>query len=122
MVQPVSQYETGYEGNSNPNYPAIIANGQQESATINQGGFSLCGVLIPAAFTGTSISFEASIDNVTFYPVYNTIAGVLLSYVVAPSRYIAIDPKDFHGIQYLKIKSGSAEGAARTLVASLKGF
>lgn len=115
-------YETGYEGNANPNYPVTIAISTQLSTVINCGGFSLCGVLLPTAFTGTVLTFQASVDGSNFYDVHSTTSGTLLSYTVAPSTFCSIDPKDFHGVQFLKIKSGSSEAAARTLVASLKGF
>lgn len=115
-------YLTGYQGNFNPNLSVAIANGQQESASIPCGGFVLCGILLPAAFTGTALTFEASVDNISFFPVKSTTGGTTLTYTVAQGNYYAIDPKDFQGINFLKIKSGSAEGAARTLVVSLKGF
>lgn len=100
---------------------AAIANGQQESGAIPTAGLSLCGVLLPAAFTGTALTFEACATvGGTYVPVYNAAGAV--SYTVAQARYIAIDPKDFQGILFLKIKSGSAEGAARTLVCSMKGI
>lgn len=103
--------------------PVVIANGQQESGAQDCGGLSLCGILIPAAFTGTAITFEmAATLTGTYVPVKSTISGTALSYTVAQGAYYAIDPKDFSGVQFLKIKSGSAEGAARTLILSLKGF
>lgn len=100
---------------------AVIANGQQESGAISTAGLSLCGILMPATFTGTALTFEAcATASGTFLPVYN--AAGALSYTVAASRFIAIDPKDFQGIQFLKIKSGSSEGGVRTLVCSMKGI
>ncbi len=112
---------TGYKGFFNPALAVVIANGAQESAVIPTGGFSLCGILFPAAFTGTAVTFEAcaTVDG-TYVPVYNAAGAV--SYTVGTSRYVAIDPKDLQGIQFLKIKSGSAEGAARTLTCSMKGI
>lgn len=103
---------------------ASIANGQQESSVIPcGGGLSLCGVLLPAAFTGTALTFEAcDTSDGTFVPIYTSTSGTALSYTVAQGGYYAIDPKDFYGVQFLKIKSGSAEAAARTLIVSLKGF
>lgn len=101
---------------------AVIANGQQVSSAIECQGLTLCGVIVPAAFTGTALTFEASVDGTNYFPVYNTTSGTALSYTVAQGHYCAIDPKDFYGINFLIIKSGSAEAAARTLVASLKGF
>jgi|WetSurMetagenome_2_1015567.scaffolds.fasta_scaffold219111_1 hypothetical protein len=111
---------SGYQGILNT-VSASIANGGTESSALNLKGFSLAGIFMPAAFTGTAISFKAStaIDG-TFEPVYNSSGAV--SYTVAASRYVAIDPKDFQGIQFLKVVSGSAEGAARTLTLSLKGL
>ena len=91
-----------------------------ESAAIATGGMSLVGIQFPAAFTGTAITFEAcdTVDG-TFLPVYNS--SGLVSYTIAQARFYAIDPKDFAGIQFLKIKSGSTELAARSLICSLKG-
>jgi hypothetical protein len=115
-------YETGYEGNFNPNLVATIANGQQVSSPIPCGGLSLCGITLPAAFTGTALTFLASVDGVTYSPVHSTTSGSALSYTVAQGQYCAIDPKDFYGVNFLQIKSGSSEGAIRTLAVSLKGF
>lgn len=100
-----------------------IANAAQESSAIQTNGLSLCGILMPAAFTGTALTFEAC-DTVggTYLPVYAAAGASVLSYTVAASRYIVIDPRDFQGVQFLKIKSGSAEGGARTLICSLKGI
>lgn len=114
---------TGYQGFFNPGQSVVIANGQQSSAAFNCGGMALCGILLPAAFTGTALTFEVSsaIDG-TFVPLKSTTSGTALSYTVAQGTYCALDPKDFQGVQFLKIKSGSAEGAARTLTCMLKGF
>lgn len=100
---------------------ALIESGESESAVIKTQGLSLCGILLPASFTGTALTFLAcdTVDG-TFVGVYDS-AGAL-SYTVAQARYIAIDPKDFQGIEFLKIKSGSNEGADRTLVCSMKGI
>lgn len=117
------QFVTGYQGFFNPSQPVVIANAGQESAAIDCGGFALCGILLPASFTGTALTFEVSntIDG-TFVALKSTLSGTALSYTVAQGTYAAIDPKDFQGVRFLKIKSGSTEGADRTLICSLKGF
>lgn len=102
--------------------PVAIANGANVSGIINTKGSSLVGIIIPAAFTSTTITFSASVDGSTFFPVKNTTSGTTLSYTVAPGEYIAINPVDFYGIPYLEINTGSSEAAARTLLASLKGI
>lgn len=85
-------------------------------------GFSLVGIKVPAAFTGTALTFTMcdTVDG-TYVPVKGT-SGSTVSYTVAQGNYYAIDPKDFHGIQFLKIVSNGTEAAARTLLLSLKGF
>lgn len=115
-------YVSGYQGQLSPAVSATIANGQQISSVINCGGLTLCGVKIPSAFTGTALTFLMcdTIDG-TYVPV-NGVDGSAISYTVAPSGYYALDPKDFQGIQFLEIKSGTAEAAARTLICALKGF
>lgn len=114
-------YETGYQGNFNPNGTATIAISTQQSSTVNCAGFVLCGILLPATFTGTALTFYAcNTSSGTFQQIYNSSGPV--SYTVAGGQYIAIDPKDFQGVNFLQIKSGSSEAAARTLVLSLKGF
>jgi|SRR5665213_235393 len=112
---------TGYQGFFNPAQSVTIADGEQISETISTGGFELCGINLPAAFTGTALTFLvcSTVDG-TFLPLYNT--SGLVSYTVAQGRYIAINPADFHGVAFLQIQSGSAEGAARTLVCSMKGI
>lgn len=116
-------YQSGYQGQLNPALSVPIANGQQESSAIDCGGFTLCGIILPAAFTGTALTFETC-DTIggTYLPIKSTTSGSALSYTVAQGTYAAIDPKDFQGVRFLKIKSGSAEAAARTLICSLKGF
>lgn len=114
---------SGFLGSMNPNLPATIANGQTVSGAIALGGLTLCGIILPAAFTGTAISFQMSdaIDG-TFVAVKSTTSGTALSYTVAQNTYCAIDPRDFQGIAFLKIVSGTAEGGARTLGCAVKGF
>lgn len=113
---------SGYQGQFNPFLNVSIAASASESSLINTGGMCLCGIFVPTGFTGTALTFEASVDGTIFVAVKSTTSGSALSYTVAAGEYIAIDPKDFQGIQYLKIKSGSTETSARVLVCSMKGF
>lgn len=113
---------TGLDGYSGT-LEVIISSGQTESAILDTGGSILCGVFIPASFTGTAISFETAETKAgTYVPVAATTDGGTLTYTVAAGTYCAIDPKDTAGIQFLKIKSGSSEAADRTLACALKGF
>lgn len=116
-------YSSGYQGSFNSDFELTIPLSTQESNAIDCKGFVLCGILFPAAFTGTALTFEVSdaIDG-TFVPLKSTTSGSALSYTVAGGQYNAIDPKDFEGVQFLKVKSGSAEAAARTLKCAMRGL
>ena len=106
-----------------PSKEVTILNTQTESGAIDTVGMALCGILLPAAFTGTAITFLVS-DALggTYVPLHSTISGTLLTYTVVAGKFYAIDPKDFQGVRFLKIKSGSAEGADRTVKLALKGI
>lgn len=93
-----------------------------KTAALDLGGFTLVGIQL-GAFTGTALTFEVSsaIDG-TFVPVKSTTSGTALSYTVAQNTYAALDPKDFYGLNFIKIVSGSTEGSDRTLILTLKGF
>ena len=111
----------GYQGNFIVS-SAAIASGQTASAVVQLKGYSLVGVQLPAAFTGTTLTFQVSSDGVTFVALKSTTSGTALSYTVAQGTYAAIDPVAFYGVNYLKIVSGSSEGANRVLAISLKGI
>lgn len=112
---------TGFAGNMLPAVQAIIPISTTETNAISTGGMALCGIKFPATMTGANVSFEMC-DTLggTYVPVRNS-AG-LLSYALTVSTYLAVDPKDFQGIAFLKIKSDATEAAARTLLCSLKGL
>jgi hypothetical protein len=74
---------------------------------------TLCGFITPAALTGTAITFQMSSDGVTYVAVNKD--GAALSVVVTTSKYIVVNPADFAGARFIKLVSGSAEGADRVL-------
>lgn len=114
-------YLSGYQGSFSPAASVVIASGQTVSAALDCGGFSLVGLVIPAAFTGTAITFQVSADGVTYQPLYDS-SNTVVSITVAQGRSYALAPTNFQGAAFLKIVSGTAEGAARTIVCSLKGI
>jgi len=96
-----------------------IATSTTVSAAVDLRGMTLCGIYFPAAFTGTTITFQASADNVTFVPVQDG-AGAAISKTIAQGQYLKLSPVDFAGIQYLKVVSGSAEAANRTMQLAIR--
>lgn len=97
----------------------VVSSGETVSAAIDLRGTTLCGVLTPASFEGTALTFQASADGTNFFPVKNG-DGTDFSVTVAANTYTKLDPADFAGIQNLKIVSGTVTTADRTLVASVR--
>jgi hypothetical protein len=91
-----------------------IASGQTTSGAIDlTDQEKLLAVTIPAEFTGTTITFTASVDGSTYLPVYYE--GTQYSVSVGTSRFIALDPRVFASANYVRIVSGSSEGAGRSV-------
>jgi len=92
----------------------VIAISGTTSTTLTlQGSRVPLALVLPAALTGTTITFKASNDNATFYPIYYE--STSYSVTVSTSRHVALDRRAFEGVRYLQLVSGSAESAARTI-------
>jgi hypothetical protein len=105
---------------------AKIASGQTASSEVDLRGVRLLGISTPAAFTGTTLSFQVAEVPTANGGVYqnvfhlNTLAATAFTITgVAASQHIVIDgsllPEGF-GNCMLKVVSGSAEGADRDLI------
>lgn len=102
-----------------------IANGATDSSTITLGSGTtndniktLQGFVMPAAFTGASVSFKVSLDGTNFYPLYDS-TNSLVSITVAASRAYTLPADTFNGWPYMKIVSGASEAAQRTITVSM---
>jgi hypothetical protein len=92
-----------------------IANNAQVSSAVDLGGYVLSGLILPATFTSTAITFQMGNETQgTYFDIYDS-TNTQLSMTVTQGRSYLFQPSDFVGVRYLKIKSGSAEGGARTV-------
>lgn len=100
-----------------------IANGASLSGAATLDGKAVVGLIAPAAWTAAAISFEASKEGTTFYPLYSAGGEVSI-----PSTHVAVaegwlfrlEPGDWIGFAAVKVRSGLngagvAQGAARTV-------
>lgn len=101
--------------------PAVIASSATTSGNVATNGGGLVGLIMPAAFTGTTMTFNGSDDGTNFYALYNT-SGTQLSITVSTNRLILFTPGDLVGPQYLQLVSGSTEGGARTIQCIVRSF
>ena len=98
----------------NETVDVTIANGATVSSAATLYGSRLVGIITPSALTGVAFTFQASADGSTFTAVYDT-NGAAISATVSTDQWVVLDPADFAGIPYLKVVSGAAEGAGRTI-------
>ncbi len=96
-------------------FNASIANAGTTSDAVDCGLCRPCRLSIPAAFTGTALTFQTlAADGVTYQTLYNS-DGTVYTVTVAAGREVILSPADFVGVELFKIVSNAAEGAARVI-------
>lgn len=96
-----------------------IASGASLSGGRSLGPTTLMGILLPASFTGTSITFQVSRDGDTWGNLYDNDAEV--SHTAAGGIAITVNAFTFTPWSFVKIRSGTAgspttEAAPRSIV------
>ena len=96
-----------------------IANGASLSGTYTFDTRTPVAIELPAALTGTALTFQLSTDNVTFKNLYDEF-GTEVTVQVGTSRIVRLVPADWYFVKYLKVRSGTsgsptAEGGDRTI-------
>lgn len=92
-----------------------IASAATTSQAVDLGEYLLAGIITPAALSGTSFTFTASTEQEGTYNGCYDSSGTAISVTAAASRHILIEPQTFAGAGWLKLVSGSAEGADREI-------
>jgi hypothetical protein len=86
-----------------------------------KGHLDICGVRIPAAFTGTSIGFtESETEDGTFNAV--TWEGVAVAYPVVAGQTCMFNASIFSGLKWLKLTSNGNEAADRSVEPIYRDF
>jgi len=92
-----------------------IANAGTTTPTISlEGNRFPLAIVIPAAFTGTALTFLAS-PTESGTPVAVYYESTAYSVTVSPGRHVSLNPNAFSSVKYLQIVSNAAEAAARSL-------
>lgn len=93
---------------------AAIAISTTTSAEFDLEDYSLVGLVMPAAFTGTAVTFTCAATSGGTFNQVDTDSGAQLSWTVAAAR--SVQPATpLGGFRFCKIVSGSTETAARTI-------
>lgn len=94
--------------NPNPDVQSVtIANGASLSAAVSLGSGRLTALLLPAAWTAASLTFDVSADGVTFAKLTDQF-GAEVAYTVVAGAMMGIDPTIFMGFVAIKLRSGPA--------------
>ena len=88
-----------------------------DSLGVEAEGMLLCGIQLPAAMTGTAITFDFSLDNSSWVDVKET-DGTEVSYTVSAGDIVRVDPSGwaFAGNSYLRVSSNGTEAADRKII------
>lgn len=76
---------------------------------------TLVGLIIPAGMEGTSLTFLASLDGVTFTQMYTTSGTPMAVVIDATTRWVAIPPSDFPGPRFLKLVASAVQSGAAVI-------
>ena len=84
------------------------------SLTVKTDGMLLSGIIFPASFTGTSVTFDFSLNGTTWHDVVET-DGSEVSYTVTAGDALRVDPSGwaFASAGYIRITSNGTEAADR---------
>lgn len=105
-----------YVGNANIEYfeATIAESGTEPSAGIDLGSKTLCGVVLPSGFDGSTLTFKMSDELAgTYVACTNTTPSG-----IAASRYVDVIPSEFSGVKYIKPVVGTQTGEITLLLAA----
>lgn len=104
--------------NTNSRFPQVvtftIAQFASTSDAKDMGGCTAAALIMPAAFTGTAITFSVAADGGAYQTLYDEY-GSAKTITVAASRTIILSPSDFWFGGRMKLVSNGTESAARTV-------
>jgi hypothetical protein len=97
---------------------ATIASGAALSDAVDTKGYRVIGVATPSAITSTTVTFQGSDDNSSFYAIQD--ASAAISITVAVDELVLLSPQVVEGVRYIKLAVDTAEAAARSIKVVLK--
>jgi hypothetical protein len=92
-----------------------IPNGGTTSTLVNATAFSQFSLFLPAAFTGTALTFQVSPDGQAGWVGLRALDGTAKTALAVAAGQAYPCPDELRYFPYFRVVSGTAEGAARTL-------
>lgn len=97
---------------------ATIASSGTTSGAVDLGVACPVGLTMPAALTGTAITFLVSNDNSNYVALYDYDTAAAVSITFVASKAFNLPTRIFAGWRYLKIVSNGTEGSSRAFLIS----
>lgn len=99
----------------------IGAGASLSGASTKYPGYRLVGVQTASTWDAAKISFAVSNDGTNFYALYSTKTGAEVKYDAAltGAACVAVDPADFLGWDYVKVRSGLVGAATNQVDATI---
>lgn len=87
-----------------------ILSGQSLSAAVELHGLLPTAVVMPSGWDAADLTFQGSVDGVSYVNLFDGLGAAGNEIVVrtAASRYVLVDPYQFYGMLYIKIRSGTS--------------
>lgn len=103
-----------------------IASAGSLSSAIDLGVRSPVAILMPDDWDDADLTFDGSIDGVSFRPLFRDDGGEVTVVAVAGS-WVVLQPVMFCSVRYLKVRSGPTDtpvpqSSARTLLLIIKAL
>ncbi len=86
---------------------ATIIQDASLSDAVNLRGEVLVGVRMCAVWDAANLTFQVSMDNVTYLDAYSSAGAEHVVTVHVISSHIWVDPTNFAGYRWLKVRSGT---------------
>lgn len=86
---------------------ATIPVGVTQSEVIDLAGAGIFGILAPSDFAGTSLTLEATLDEVTFFPILNR-DGTTFTITISASEYCIVPISELPGVLKIRLVSSAA--------------
>ena len=87
---------------------ATIADEASLSGEVVCEGLTLAAIVVPAGWVAADITFVGSVDGTNFFNLHEAGSDTEVTVQAAASRYIALDPTTYAGVQRLKVRSGTS--------------
>jgi hypothetical protein len=69
---------------------------------------AIVGIVMPSTWTAANLTFQGSADGLEAPRNIHNAAGDEYTVTADADRFIALDPADFAGVRFLRVRSGTA--------------